>query len=390
MKLAFYYHIVVLRKNNQLSLPSYLGVFIDSLAIQCEELFLVFHEADSNQADECDYTLRSKNIVEVNLGLKTPAWHRAIFYWSILKGPLQKIESCDAFIVRAPSPLAPYFSKYFTKHNALFFMIVGDYIEGAVHLRSSTFRDKMIFLFLRYNDRLFTKEIRKTNILVNSKALFDKYMSIAKSVALIKTTTLSMSDFLKREDTCSTSEIKLLYTGRIDPAKGLFELVESFANLVNQNYNLSLHIVGWEEDVHAKPVESQLIKKAIALNVDAKVFFHGRKSVGDDLNKMYRFADIYVLPSYHEGFPRTIWEAMANSLPVLTTNVGGIPSFLTNEENVILIQPKSAIDIENGIKRIIENPDLRKKIIGNGFNLAQENTLEIQSKKIIEIIKTSI
>ena len=97
--------------------------------------------------------------------------------------------------------------------------------------------------------------------------------------------------------------------------------------------------------------------------------------------------DIYILPSYHEGFPRTIWEAMANSLPVVATNVGGIPNYLENNKNVILIEPKSVEEIVLGISKLLNNNTLRKNIIKNGYNLASKNTLEIQTKKMIKTLK---
>lgn len=59
------------------------------------------------------------------------------------------------------------------------------------------------------------------------------------------------------------------------------------------------------------------------------------------LNKMYRKAEINAIPSNHEGFVKTIWEAMANSLPVLATSEGGIPDYLTNYDNAIFVEPKN-------------------------------------------------
>lgn len=387
MILAFYYHIPIAKKEYGLFIPSYLGVFLDSLAASVTQLYVVLHEANASQSLECDYQLKSNNISWINLGLKTPAWHRDLFYNKVLKNKLNELEKCDAFIVRSPSPLAPYFHKFLSYKTKLFFMVVGDYLDGATHLKSSSFRDRLIYQYLKYNDRNFTKQIKKTAILVNSIGLFDKYKTIAKSIHLIKTTTLSSNDFYIREDTCQSDTIELLYTGRIDVAKGLLELLEATNILIKENYHLVLNIVGWEQDDIARPVENKM--KAIAKNVgiEKQLIFHGRKTVGPALNKMYQQADIYVIPSYHEGFPRTIWEAMANSLPVIATKVGGIPSYLTHEKNAFLIEPKRVDEIVSGIKNIIENKPLRKQLIANAIELAKENTLEVQTKNMISIIK---
>lgn len=385
MKLAFYYHITLHKHNEQLSLPGYLGVFVDSLASEVEELYLLMHQANSRESKEADYVLKSKNIHWINLGLKTPVWHRDIFHRRFLKKSLKKIENCDAMIVRGPSPLAPYFKKYLNNQK-LVFMVVGDYMESVQQRKLKSIREWFELQYLKYNDYLFRKAMRNTDIMVNSPKLFSKYKDLAKSIHQIKTTTLSMDDFFTRIDTCQNDLVELLFTGRIDPLKGLFELVEAVNVLRQEEVNVRLNIVGWEYK-EGKPVEERLRGKIEYMGIADYVIFHGRKPVGPELNKMYRMADIYVLPSHEEGFPRTIWEAMANGLPVITTDVGGIPAYLTHEENVYMIKPKDAALIAGAIKILITNQDLRQRLIKNGQDLARQNTLEIQTKKLVNIVK---
>lgn len=388
MVLGFYYHIPLHSSSDCLKLPGYLGVFIDSLASEVEELHLLMHQANTAESKEADYALKSKNIRWINLGLKTPVWHRDIFHRRFLKNSLKKIYNCDALIVRSPSPLAPYFKKYL-KNQKLIYMVVGDYMESVEQMKLKSFREWFELQYLRYNDRLFRKAIRNTDIMVNSPVLFNKYKDIAKSIHQIKTTTLSKDDFYERIDTCQNNIFELLFTGRINPLKGLFELVEAVCELRKEGINVRLNIVGWESE-EGKPVEKELTLKIKNLGLTDFVIFHGRKAVGNELNKMYRMADIYVLPSHEEGFPRTIWEAMANGLPVITTDVGGIPKFLTHNQNVFMIKPKNSVFISEAIKLLITNKDLRKRLIKNGQEIARENTLEIQTKHIINIIKSLI
>lgn len=386
MKLAFYYHIPIIQKNGNLFIPGFLGVFIDSLANEVEHLFVVMHKANETESKAADYQLKSKNITFINLGLKTPAWHRAIYAKKILKKALQKIENCNILIVRSPSPLAPYFNKYLKK-TKLVFMVVGDYMEAIKQTKSVTFREKMVNLYLSHNNKKFKSVMKKVDVLVNSPTLFETNKNNAKSIHLIKTTTLSIHDFYIRKDTCQNKPIQLLYTGRFDLQKGLIELVEATAKLIANKIDIQLNLVGWENDT-LKPVEKLLIEKAKFLQIEKNVIFHGKKTIGKELNKMYQMADIYVLPSYHEGFPRTIWEAMANSLPVIATKVGGIPAYLTDKKNVLLIAPKETNQIVNAVDKIITNTELRQELIKNGIEIAKEATLEIQSKNIIKIIES--
>ncbi|CAN5668803.1 glycosyltransferase family 4 protein [soil metagenome] len=384
MTVGYYYHIPISKKGDALFVPGYLGVFLDAIAAEVKTLYLFMHDANTQQTAEADYKLRYKNIEFVSLGKATPAWHRHLFHKKILKNIIPAAEICDAIIIRSPTPLAPFFANYIRKPK-LIFMVVGDYLEGAKQFKIKSIRDWVMIQYLKRNDFLFRKRMRDTDVLVNSPGLLNKYQNLSKSIHLIKTTTLTKSDFFIRKDTCQNEVIELLYTGRIEAAKGLFELIESVAQLRRKKINVQLNIVGWEADGDGT-VEAALMNLAKELSVDNCVIFHGKKSIGHSLNKMYRKADIYVIPSYHEGFPRTIWEAMANSLPVIATPVGGIPDYLTNFENVLFAEPKNSSDLAEKIQAVIGNPELRMAMIENGYSLAKENTIEIQTNKMIQVI----
>lgn len=385
MKLGFYYHIPIVRINKRPCLPGFLAVFIESLASQVDKLVLILHEATINEYPGADHELIGLNIEWVNLGRAKPAWHRSFFPSLTLNKMIGKAD-IDCLLVRSPTPLAPSFSEFF-KSIPVYFMIVGDYLEGAEHLKSSTLRDRIIYQYLRFFDKQFNKVISKSKIIVNSNALLKKYTKAAIEVSLVNTTTISDNDILViKHDISFDSPIRLLFTGRIDPAKGVFELLDALA-ILNQTFgNIYLDIVGWE-DSPDKPVEKKMIQKSKELNIFNRVVFHGRKSVGDELFSFYERAHIYVLPSYHEGFPRTIWEAMAKGLPVITTTVGGIPEYLTDRKNSILIPPKDIKSIVDAVSEVITNIELRNKIVSEAYTLVREVTLEKQTEKLVQIIR---
>jgi glycosyltransferase involved in cell wall biosynthesis len=389
MQLAFYYHIPISTKNNALFLPGHLGVFIDELALNVDELIILMHSATPQEDEFNDYQLRAKNIQFLNLGNTTPAWHRAIFHRKFLNSYKEVLNSCDAVLVRMPCALAPFFHKYITNKNKLWFMVVGDYEEAAKFWPTKSIRGIAIKYYLRINNSLFERNLKQNNLLVNSKALFKKYENRCNKLHEIKTTTLSLKDFhLKKINNNNSSTINLLYVGRIDEAKGLFELIEATAQLFEKGWNITLKIVGWELDPSYKLTKQlqDLVKKS---KLEKVVTFSGKLNIGDELNGAYREADIFILPSYHEGFPRVIWEAMANSLPVITTPVGGIPDELKHEVNVLFVSPKNVTEIEEAVKRLIQNNTLRETLIKNGLKKVKTNTLETQTKLLIDIIKKS-
>jgi len=374
----------MVRKNDGLYIPSYLGVFLDSLASNVTSLTLLMHEALEENYEFADYKLRKDSIKWINLGVAKPAWHRSFLPSLTLKNFNKQVD-CDCIIVRSPTPLATSFQNFFKK-TPVFLMIVGDYLEGAEHLKESTLRDRIIYLYLKIYNSQFNRIISQSMVLVNSPALLRKYESRARKINLITTTTISNSDIKRVEKFIdSSAKVELLYTGRIDPAKGLFELVDALA-ILNKDFNVVLNIVGWEEDKD-RPVEKRLRSKAQDNGVSEKILFHGRKKVGPELFGYYEIAHIYVLPSYHEGFPRTIWEAMAKGLPVVATSVGGIPEYLKSEENCLLVEPREVLPLAEAIRHYILETEKRQGIVNNAYELVKIVTLENQTNKLLTVTK---
>lgn len=382
MKLAYHYHTTLHKEGKQYWIAGYQGVFIDALAAEVDELHLIFHVVEGRN-QRADYKLEAKNLRIHNLGPKTSAWER------FFKGPRNrsivsalKELSIDNYIFRSPSPLTAFFAQHFKSPNT-FFYVVGDYQEGSKNYRSSGIRQRIVKQFTYYMGQKITKAYQNRRLIVNSEALLKKLETKAKDIALIKTTTLSLSLMQSREDTFSEDRVKVLYAGRFDWNKGHKELLEGFKDFTEKTkVKAELRMVGWEDDPE-KPVEKGMKALAEELGIEQSLKFLGRKAVGKELNAQYREADVYVLPSYNEGFPRTIWEAMGQGTPVIASKVGGIPNNLKHGEDAYLIEPRSATEVAESLQEIYTNSDLRQRLIKSGFLLAQDNTLEQQAVNII-------
>ncbi len=383
MTLGFYYHVPGVVAGTSVRVPGYLGVFLDALAATVDTLVLFIHEAHIEDVDQCDYELKAHNLSVASLGPKSPAWARLLFPHRELRKVQDRIAACDLILVRAPSPLAPAFFEWVGATGRLCYLLVGDYRDGAKHLRQPWWRLWPIRVLLLRNDRQLRRLLPKVPTLVNSSALFEKYAGLCPNLELTRTTTISESDIFIREDTCQGSTVRLLYTGRLDMVKGLSEIVQAAALLRDEPQRVEVDFVAWEDDP-AKPVENSLREEARALGILDRVVFHGRKSLGPPLMAMYRAADLYLLPSYHEGFPRTLWEAMANSLPVICTPVGGIPFVLKDGVDAVFTAVRSPVDLASQIRRVIGDGELRRRLISNGRTQARAATLEKQTAEMVE------
>ena len=115
----------------------------------------------------------------------------------------------------------------------------------------------------------------------------------------------------------------VLYIGRMDVKKGLRELVDAAASLHPERPNLHVYLVGEGPD---KPI----IERAIEAR-NAASYIHAMPGCGfDDVAAWMAAADLVTLPSYMEGCPNVVLEALACGRPVVATNVGGIPEIMSN------------------------------------------------------------
>lgn len=388
MNLGFYYHVPCRVEGGRITTAGPLGCFLEVLARRVEKLILFAHEADK-QDTVIDYSLGGNNIVFVSLGPKPHAVRRSFLGRSLLSSISAKVSECDMMLVRGPTHLMHAWGAVCRKIEVrLVPLLVGDYRAANANL-DMVFPKGQLVRFLNWivdfqERRLF----RNQKVIVNSFELYQKYQKIASVVYEINTTTLSKHSFYSRFDTCSGDAVNLLYSGRFDWQKGLQELMDAFVYLVTKkNQNLILNFVGWQ-DSGGESIEENLRTQAKQLGLSNRVQFHGKKRVGFELDAMYRQSDIFIIPSYAEGFPRAIWEAMANSCPVIASRVGGIPRNLLTEEHALLVNPRDAEAIADAILTLVDNSRLRKKVIKNGYELARTKTLEIQVGKLSHILGT--
>jgi len=381
LKLGFYHHITVAPTDDGLFIIGHMGRFLDSLANCCDKLTLFMHETSKLDGVH-DYCLKSDNISWVNLGLSRSAPYRTLFgekYRRIVKKYLDEL---DAILLRGPSPLLPGLARL-GRFIPIALLIGGDYLAGVDSLPQPHFRKELIRIWSLYYNRSQLKAAKRSLTFVNSQKLFEEFRPYVNRLIETKTTTLSTSDFYWREDTCQNNPIHLLYTGRMDRAKGLLDMIEAVRLLRDQNLDIILDLVG-KVDQGDRVLEEVRLRATEAGLLD-RIVYHGYRSLGPDLFSFYKKADIYILASQSsfEGFPRTIWEALAHSLPVVATRVGSIPYYLQSEKNALLIDPCSPIDLASAISRVIHDGRLRKKIIMNGFEVPKSNTLEKRSLELV-------
>jgi glycosyltransferase involved in cell wall biosynthesis len=150
----------------------------------------------------------------------------------------------------------------------------------------------------------------------------------------------------------SSEDIIFLFVGRILKDKGVDELVNAFLK-INQKYNNSkLLIVGSFED-EINPV-SEFTKQEIINN--NKITYVGFQI---DVRQFFAIADVFILPSYREGFPNVVLQAGAMELPSIVTNINGSNEIIKDEFNGLIIEPQNENHLYIAIERYILDNNLR-------------------------------
>lgn len=383
MRLGFHYHIPALKKDGNIYLPGYLGRFLDSLADECQSLTCFLHTPVGSEIDQMDYVLQNKQIHLVGIGGHTSVPRRMVTAGRVKSIIRPYCAELDALLIRGPSPLLPQVANACQK-LPLALLLVGDYLAGINDLPQPTWRKELIRLWSKWNAARQLEIAKKALVFVNSHLLYQQLEGQAPHLVETRTTTLSASDFYEREDTCQSKPIRLLYSGRMDRSKGLMDILSAMQGLVAAGEDLIWDLVGMP--VKGDPVLDELLNKAREYGLAERVKFHGYKPLGPEIFDFYKRSDIYILASQaSEGFPRTIWEAMAHGLPVVATSVGSIPDFVG--DSAFLVQPKQPEQLQNTIQKIINDSESRRKRIQNGYTLAKTNTLETRSKELMVEIK---
>lgn len=149
--------------------------------------------------------------------------------------------------------------------------------------------------------------------------------------------------------------LRILNVGRLHPVKGQAVLLEALALLRDAGVDARLTIVGDGER------RAALERRADALGVTDGVTFVG--SVGqDDIRAFYARADVFCLPSFGEGIPVVLMEAMAMRVAVVSSRIMGIPELVEDGVGGLLVPPGRADLLAAALRRLADDPELRGQL----------------------------
>jgi glycosyltransferase involved in cell wall biosynthesis len=189
---------------------------------------------------------------------------------------------------------------------------------------------------------------------------------------------------VRSELNISAASLALLYVGSLQKEKGVYELINAFCKIREIIPHAVLNLCGSGTEY------SRLLTLIAERKLQGSVHLVGDVDPAD-MHKWMQASDIFILPSYTEGMPNVVMEAMACGLPVISTAVGGLPEAIGSCPGAVLIEPRSVDLLASAIVTIGTNKELCLRMGAVARQKAEQKFgAEANCQKMLDYIKTVI
>jgi glycosyltransferase involved in cell wall biosynthesis len=368
------------------SLPSRVGPLVDSLAEAVADVVVLAYDPPDpiGSEDSTDYLSSAQNVSFVSLGPKgTWRSHRSR---SRRVGGIVRacISDRDLLLLQFPNRRAINVARA-ASGSRIAALIVG-HSRSAIRQTGWPWRRKAAsWLSAVTEDRNHRSILRRAGVVVtNSEELKRRYENDASPPAVLPLSGRRARYVHEASDRMTGEHVNLMLCGRMEREKGVFEALDAVIDLRNEDLGdrLRLHIVG---SGGALP---DLLRRAEQAGLRHAVVDHGWIPSGPKLFDLYRSMDVLLVPSYAEGLPYTVWEAMAHSVLVVCTPVGGLKDAFADELDVLFVPPGSSRAIADALGRLVLDAPLRRQMIAGAFERARIATLEANVAVILDLVRT--
>lgn len=219
-----------------------------------------------------------------------------------------------------------------------------------LHIHASRFKDFYNEASADDKERIFETLAKADRIIVLSESWKEWFISIGilpQKLTILHNITPEPT--LMPEEKKKDGKTHFLFMGEIGPRKGIFDILRSIAGHKEEaEGKMELRIGGNRN-------EKKLLETIERYGIGNIVRFEGWVS-GEKKLKLLNWADVYILPSFNEGLPISILEAMSYGCPVISTPVGGIPEVVT--DNGTLVTPGDSQEIWDAMEKYINDPSI--------------------------------
>jgi len=176
----------------------------------------------------------------------------------------------------------------------------------------------------------------------------------------------------------------VIYVGKLEARKGYTDLLDAVAEVLPSFPNLQLWLLGNGEVLKAQ-------QRAKTLGIEKSVLIPGWVDASE-LDAYYRKASIFCLPSFEEGLPMALLEAMSYALPVVCTPVGGVPDIISDGRNGLFAQAGDPASIRDQLLLLLGLPNFADRLGVNAARTVEEQCglerIEIQLRDLYETVES--
>ncbi len=352
-----------------------LGRVFDRLAARVERLDLCIPVRHGPPVTQNDYVMTAPNIEVVPQPFYASTLGAMRHPLGVPAAYVRVLARNDAIFVRGLVPFSTViYGLAALRRRRLTHWIISNPVKLLrTHQRSSRFKDAAAIAFAWQAQQVARggRRLADSAFVCNGDEVGAIYRS-ARTVVTVSST-ISEGDFFERDDTCQTDPVKLLLISYIRPEKGVEYLIEALSKLKTAR-PWELRLVGSTGPF--AEYRAQLEAMIAAGGFSQRVHWMGHAQFGAEMFGYLRAADVFILPTLSEGTPRVLIEARANSLPIVSTNVGGIPTSVKDGQDGLLVPPKDAGALAAAIDRVIEDGALRRALIVAGRATARRYTID--------------
>ena len=201
-----------------------------------------------------------------------------------------------------------------------------------------------------------------------------------EKIIVIENYSILHEDALKER--CSReSNHEVLFLGELGRRKGCYDIPAVIEDVVKDIPDVKFILAGVGSTQDETAIKQLIKEKGIEQNVEFPGWVRGNQK-----DKLLREADVFYLPSYNEGMPMSILDAMGYGLPIVSTNVGGIPKIVHDGENGYCFEPGNVMEMGKAIENLLENKRIEASI--SSFEIVKRGySLEQHIKKLEECYK---
>lgn len=180
--------------------------------------------------------------------------------------------------------------------------------------------------------------------------LIKKYKITTKQIEILGAIGVDLNKFAYSSPP-NNKNITFLFIGRLLREKGIFEFIQAAQNIKKDYPNCIFQIIGSLDHTNPFALDQNILNQYI---LDGTIHYAGHV---DNVPDWIKNADVFVLPSYREGFPRSTQEAMAIGRPIITSDVPGCRETVINGKNGFLTKPWDTKDLSEKMSYFINNPN---------------------------------